>query len=85
MSVFDDNEDVPDGKFATRLLQFDAAIPPGSTTASPLPGIQVLLVSSWKLRLASQRAWLSLVSVLHQVVPVLQKDICRHAVSTCQP
>ncbi|KAK9818869.1 hypothetical protein WJX74_003598 [Apatococcus lobatus] len=40
MSVFDDNEDVPDGRFATRLLQYDAAAPPGTTTASPLPGIQ---------------------------------------------
>ncbi len=41
MAVFDDDEDVPDGKFSTRLLQYDASAPLGTSKASPLPGIQV--------------------------------------------
>ena len=44
MAVFDDDEDVPDGKFATRLISYDAANP--SAAASCLPGIQVSAGSS---------------------------------------
>ena len=48
MAVFDDDEDVPDGKFATRLLQFDAAAPHGTAPSTPIPGIQVTASSDAK-------------------------------------